>query len=127
MKQLRTLCIFPALLMIALMACSCITHAQRSDKTQRQVSAIAISFKNNRVFFKKITLITYRPDETGNGTEGFIMKPFGTVTKQYPPGTRIYFADSKQVEKVMSGRKLDDRPFMVVTPEDSGKTFDIFK
>lgn len=71
-------------------------------------------------------MITYRPDEIGNGTTGFFMGPYSTKTYQFPEGTKIYLANSNQVNTVMSGAKIsDEKPFLIVKKEDEGKSFNI--
>ena len=45
---------------------------------------------------------------------------------ELPEGTKIYLANSEQVNTVMSGAKISDQPpFLVVKKEDEGKSFNI--
>ncbi len=88
---------------------------------------VKITFRNNSIVFRKVTLVTYFPIEPGNSTEGKVLAPYSSITKTYPVGTKVYLANGKQVEVVMSGKRLEDKPFLTVTAEDEGKTFNIFK
>jgi hypothetical protein len=88
---------------------------------------VKVSFRNNSIVFRKVTLVTYLPTETGNGTRGIVMAPYASTSESYPVGTKIYFANRRQVAVVMSGKPLSDEPFLVVKPEHEGKTFSIFK
>jgi hypothetical protein len=97
--------------------------AQEAKPTQPEVS---VKFRNNRLCFSKVAMVSYSPkDNGGNGTEVKVMMPYSVVERNYEVGTKIYFANNRQVDVVMSGKKIEDRPFMVVKAEDAGKTFDI--
>jgi hypothetical protein len=88
---------------------------------------INLKFKNNRLIFSKVNLLAYRPNENGrNEFNSFVMMPFSTKTTAYPVGTKIYFANSKQIDVVMGGKSVNDKPFMIVSKEDEGKTFKIY-
>lgn len=92
------------------------------------VKATFISFKikNNSILPRKVTVISYRPDEPGNGTSGYFVGSYATRKLRFPIGTKIYLANSQQVDVVMSGARItDDLPFLIVNKEDEGKVFDI--
>ncbi|AKD56184.1 hypothetical protein [Spirosoma radiotolerans] len=96
--------------------------------TRSSIPLVTVRFRNNSLLPHKIMLITYRPDETGNGTQGIMLMPQGSTTQKLPVGTKVYFADAKQVNVVMSGQRIDgSKPFLVVKKEDGGKTIDIFR
>ncbi len=99
------------------------TILAQNEKSQN----VKIRFRNNSIIFRKVTIITYFPIEAGNGTEGLVLAPYFSTVKKYAVGTRIYLANSKQVDIVMSGKSLEGIPFLVVKAEDEGKTFNIFK
>jgi hypothetical protein len=86
---------------------------------------ITFFLKNNSLLPKKITLVSYRPDRSGNGTNGFILLPFTSRQCTYPAGTKLYLASRQQVDTVMSGNRLQDKPFLIVKEGDEGKTFTI--
>lgn len=87
---------------------------------------ISFKLKNNSILPAKITVISYRPDEKGNGTTAFVTIPYGTRTYKFPVGTKIYLASQEQVNTVMSGAKISDQPpFLLVKKEDRNKTFNI--
>ena len=88
---------------------------------------ITVRFRNNSIKFQKVALITYKPDEQSNNTNIFKMAPYAFTSQKFPVGTRVYFANNKQVDVVMSGQPLTDKPFLVVRKEDSGKLFNIFE
>ena len=87
---------------------------------------VTIKFQNNRLFFTKVMLITYEPNTKGNGTAGSLMAPYAISEKSFPIGTKIYFANSRQIDVVMSGKTIQDKPFLIVKEEDANKTFKIF-
>lgn len=96
--------------------------------TSSSIPVVTVRFRNNSLLPHKIMLITYRPDETGNGTQGIMLMPQGSTTQKLPVGTKVYFADDKQVDIVMSGQRIDgSKPFLVVRKEDGGKTINIFR
>ena len=113
--------IVPILLLVTI-SFFCDAQTSASPKTV----LVSFKLKNNSLLPTKITMISYRPDETGNGTTGFFVGPYGTKTYQFPEGTKIYLANSDQVNTVMSGAKISDQqPFLVVKKEDEGKSFNI--
>lgn len=96
------------------------TVAQASGKT------ITVRLHNPSLLPRKIALISYEPGETGNGTTIFMMGPKGTRPFRFPVGTKLYTADSEQVDIVMSGKRLDGgKPFLIVKAGDAGKAFDV--
>ena len=87
------------------------------SQTNLSAKAVLVSFslKNSSLIPKKVTLISYRPDEMGNGTNGFMVGSFGTKSFSFPEGTKLYLANNKQVNTVMSGAKISDqKPFLIV-------------
>lgn len=87
---------------------------------------VRFKLRNNSVLPTKVSVISYRPDEKGNGTTAFVMLPYGTRTYRFPVGTKIYLATQEQVNTVMSGTKISDQPpFLQVKKEDNNKTFNI--
>jgi hypothetical protein len=97
-----------------------------ADAQTAQPKLIAFTLKNNSLLPAKLTVISYRPDETGNGTNGFLLWPYGTKTLKFPVGSKIYLASSGQVNTVMSGAKISDQPpFLTVKKEDADKVFKI--
>jgi hypothetical protein len=85
---------------------------------------IKIKLKNPSLLPKKITIITYQPGDGGNGTEQIIMLPKSGKEFTYKEGTKIYLANSKQIDVVMSGKRIDqDKPFLILKKGDAGKTF----
>ena len=87
---------------------------------------VSFKLKNNSLLPASVTLISYRPDEKGNGTMGFTLISFGSKKFKFPVGSKIYLADSEQVNTVMSGKTITDQtPFLLVKKEDDGKSFNI--
>jgi hypothetical protein len=91
-----------------------------------KTALISFKIKNNNALPKKITLVSYRPDRVGNGTNSFTLITLGIKNLRFPVGTKIYLASSEQVNTVMSGAKISDQvPFLIVKAEDDGKIFQI--
>ena len=89
---------------------------------------VRFSIKNNSLLPRSFTLISYRPDEQGNGTTGFMLAPSGSKSYAFPVGTRLFLADQKQVDIVMSGASIrNGEPFLVVKATDQGQVFDANK
>ncbi len=87
---------------------------------------ISFSLKNNSVLPSKVTVISYQPNETGNGTNSFVMIPYGTKKFRFPVGTKIYLADTEQVNTVMGGNNISNQPpFLTVKKENNNKSFNI--
>jgi hypothetical protein len=50
--------------------------------------------------------------------------PFSRKKYEFKIGTKLYLANNKQVDVVMSGRSLlNDPEFLLVTESDAGKSF----
>lgn len=95
-------------------------------KKESTTEMVRFKLRNNSILPSKVTVISYRPDETGNGTTAFVMMPYGTRTYRFPVGTKIYLASQQQVNTVMSGAKISDQPpFLTVKKEDNNQTFNI--
>jgi len=92
-----------------------------------KIENVKVRFRNNSIVFRKVTIITYFPIKTGNSTTGMVLAPYFSTAKEYMVGTKIYFADRKQIDTVMGGNRLEGKPFLVIKAEDEGKTFDIFE
>lgn len=97
-------------------------------KSMPRKTAGPISFRlyNPSLRSRKVSLISYAPGESGNGTQVFTMLPLGSRRCSFPAGTRLYLANSNQVDIVMSGKRIDGgKPFLTVRQGDTGKAFDI--
>lgn len=104
----------------------CCSAGAAAQNTISPVDGIVFKLKNNRMLPSKVTLISYKPAETGNGTQVFWLLPGGTKKFKFPVGTKLYLANSKQVGTVMSGARISDEPpFLTVSQEDAGKVIDI--
>ncbi len=96
------------------------------NRDEEKATLISFKIKNNNAKPETITLVSYRPDRSGNGTNVFTIIPFGIKILRFPVGTKLYLASSEQVNTVMSGAKISDQnPFLVVKAEDAGKVFEI--
>jgi Putative auto-transporter adhesin, head GIN domain len=99
-----------------------------ATEEKREVEFVSFQFKNNGLLPYSATVITYRPDETGNGTTGFTLAPYSKKSFRLPVGTKIYLATSEQVDVVMSGAKISEQtPFLQVKKEDDGQVFNLRK
>jgi uncharacterized membrane protein YphA (DoxX/SURF4 family) len=115
-----TRAIFAPALMIGLLLLG-INSAQAQTTQDSQVS---FKIKNASILPRKLSVISYEPGNTGNGTQGFYLMPGMSKAFKFRAGARIYIATQKQVNVVMSGKRIDkDEPFLVVKKEDEGKTF----
>jgi hypothetical protein len=109
--------IFTSLLM---MTAVIVALAQQEDQM------ITVTIRNSSLLPKKITVISYQPGETGNGTTGVMLWPVGSRKFKFKEGTKIYIATDEQVGTVMSGKRIDqDKPFLVVTKASEGKSFEL--
>lgn len=103
--------------------------APKSETVVRNQSAsneIRISFRNNSLLPRKVAIITYKPGERGNATQIVTLMPYASTKQRLPVGTKVYFADDKQVGVVMSGQPLTDKPSLIVSKDDAGETVDIW-
>lgn len=87
---------------------------------------IRVRFRNNSLLPRKVAIITYKPGERGNGTQIVRLLPYASTKQRLPVGTKVYFADDRQVSVVMSGQPLIDKPSLVVGKDDNHETIDIW-
>jgi hypothetical protein len=102
--------------------------AATTTLTKKEVPLTFVRFKlrNNSLFPTKLSVISYRPDEKGNGTTAFVMAPYATRVYRFPVGTKIYIASQEQVNTVMSGASISNQtPFLLLKKEDNNKIFNI--
>lgn len=96
------------------------------ENTVSKKEFIHFKLKNNSLLPVKVIVISYRPDEKGNGTTAYWLLPYASKSYSFPAETSVYLANQNQVDAVMSGAKINDQtPFLVVKKEDEGKSFDI--
>jgi hypothetical protein len=96
-----------------------------STFAQEKPKKVTVNFKNNSIFPRKYTIVAYSPNSEGNATIGCFILPMGTKKITDVVGTKFYLADSKQVDVVMSGKKLSGTPFYIAKAEDNGKTINL--
>ena len=102
------------------------TRPNANSIAQHPAGDVSFRLHNTSLLPKKVTLISYAPGESGNGTNGFMLAPRSNRTFTFPVGTRLYLANSDQVDMVMSGKRIDSgKPFLTVRQSDAGKAFDI--
>jgi hypothetical protein len=86
---------------------------------------VMIRFKNHSWLPKKCTIISYAPGGTGNDTVSYWLLPGSTKELRFKVGTRLYLANQKQVDSVMSGNSIDKgNPFLTVKEEYQNQTFE---
>jgi len=89
--------------------------------TSSRSKLVTLQFVNNSDTPRQITLISYRPSEPGNETNGFTLAPYQKREKQYQVGAKVYVATKDQIDLVMSGKTLQDKPFLTVQAGDEGR------
>ncbi|PSR53460.1 hypothetical protein AHMF7605_07935 [Adhaeribacter arboris] len=90
---------------------------------QKEPALVQFKLKNASLLPKRITIISYQPGDPGNGTESVTVAPKSEKEVKFKEGTKIYLANSKQVDAVMSGKRIDsDKPFLIVQKNNGGKT-----
>lgn len=102
------------------------TVAEAAAKAGMEARKVTVRLRNPGLLPQRITLISYEPGDTGNGTTGCMLAPKGTRAFRFPVGTKLYLADNEQVDVVMSGKRIDSgKPFLTVKAEDANKAFDV--
>ncbi|MGF2411314.1 hypothetical protein [Ferruginibacter sp.] len=111
----------PITIALAFMLTTAFAFAQKNEPV-----LITVKIKNTSILPKKVTIISYQPGETGNGTNGIFLMPGSEKKLQFKEGTKIYIANAKQVDTVMSGERIDSGvPFLTVKKEDDNKVFNL--
>lgn len=112
------------LILSSLLFTSFFLNAQEKPEKKQ----ISIHFKNNSILPRKYTFVTYwTSDRTNNATTGLLLAPYASKTVTDVVGTELFLADDKQINTVMSGKKIDGKAFWVFKLEDDGKTINLRK
>lgn len=83
---------------------------------------VRFTLQNKSILFSKKTLIAYEPGQMGNSTSGLLFTPFQKKEFTYAVGTKLYFANNRQVDVVMSGQRIDtEKPFLEVNASMANK------
>jgi hypothetical protein len=109
-------------LVLVLSVISGIGFASKKDKANK----VSITFKNNSLLPRHYTFVTYwNADRSNNATEGVLLMPYASKTIKDVVGTELFLADSEDVEVVMSGNPIKEKPFWVFKAEDEGKVVNL--
>jgi|LakMenEpi03Aug12_release.lakeMendotaPanAssembly.Ray.scaffolds.fasta_scaffold65126_2 hypothetical protein len=88
--------------------------AQSDSKT------VNILFRNNGILPRKFSFITYSPGDSSNDVFADFIFPGFSKKLKLKPGTKVYLANQKEVNSVMSGKKIDtQKPFYTVQATDN--------
>ncbi len=83
---------------------------------------VNVKFRNNSFMPKKVTFISYSPNEQGNATISYLIMPGFSKTIKYTEGTKVYIANKAQVGTVMNGKRIDNQQaFLFVKKAGSNK------
>jgi hypothetical protein len=88
------------------------------------IENVSFKLKNASILPRKLSVVSYEPGNTGNGTQAFYLMPGMSRVFKFRVGTKVYVVNQKQVSIIMSGKRIDDdKPFLVVKKEDEGQVF----
>jgi hypothetical protein len=117
MKSKLFLATFFGIFLFSLLGFAQVTFAQ-SEITEPTNVNIEVKFVNKSLHPKKYVFISYQPSTPGNGTQSVVLAPGLGKKLTFEIGTKIYIANSEQVDYVMSGQQLTgrtDKPFCIIT------------
>jgi len=85
---------------------------------------VKVNLKNSSILPKKLTLIFYTLGDVSNATQVFWMWPRGTKSLEFKEGTKVYLVHQKQVDTVMTGKRIDsEKPFLVVDRNSENRIY----
>jgi hypothetical protein len=102
--------------LVIMMTLACTLSFSQEVKTY--LKTVEITLYNNSVLPHKFSMISYAPDETGNGTRVKTFLPFGSMKIKFKVGTKLYLATQRETDVVMSGSKLTGKPFKIIKEGD---------
>lgn len=89
---------------------------------------IEVFYRNNRGWFKPVTLIYYPPGDERGEVESRLLLPWQRFRMSLPTGTRVYVASPEQVERWRGGASLRHLPpAMTIRPSDAGELYNLFR
>lgn len=93
-----------------------------------QSAPIKVYFRNNKGWFKPITLIYYVPGDTRGQIESRLLLPWQRFSMEVPTGTKVYIATAEQVERWRAGSSLRHLPpAMTIRDSDAGELYNLFR
>jgi hypothetical protein len=110
--------------LLTILAFTNLLFSQKENENPR-VNKVTITFKNNSLLPRKYTFVTYKSNENSNSTEGKLLMPYASHIITMPEGSKLYLANNQQIDTVMSGKKLYDKPFWVFKSGDNRKTIEL--
>jgi predicted RecA/RadA family phage recombinase len=97
----------------------------KSQTAVEKPAQVHIELKNNSLVPKKFTVVSYEPGTAGNGTQSFFLLPYTGKSLSFRAGTRLFLADQKQIDTVMSGNPLIGKPWYVLTEKDNKQSINL--
>lgn len=116
---------------VALAAAALLSPATSEAASARGVAVledVEVFFRNNKGWFKPITLIYYVPMDERGQVESRLLFPWQRFKMSLPTGTRVYIATAEQVERWSDGGSLRHLPpAMTIRPSDEGELYNLFR
>lgn len=89
---------------------------------------ITVYFRNNKGWFKPITLIYYVPGDERGQIESRLLLPWQRFKMELPRDTRVYIAGAEQAERWRAGQSLRHLPAaMTIRASDEGELYNLFR
>lgn len=117
MKSKSIAATFFGIFLFSLLGFAQVAFAQ-SETSETANQTIEVKFVNKSLLPKKYVIISYQPSTPGNGTQSVVLAPGLGKKLTFEIGTKIYIANSEQVDFVMSGQNLTNRTdklFCIIT------------
>ena len=117
-----------ALLTVAPTAVRATSLPVSNPATEQAAGDIEVYFRNNKGWFKTITLILYTPGARQGELMTKLLLPWQRFSLEVPTGTKIYIADDQQVRRFTEGvdlRRLP--PAMTIRESDAGELYNLFR
>lgn len=103
-------------------------YGRAEPVTLAQGEEIKVYFRNNKGWFKPITLIYYVPGDERGQIESRLLLPWQRFSMELPTGTRVYIATAEQVERWRAGESLRHLPAaMTIRDSDAGELYNLFR
>ena len=103
-----------------------------SDPSWRAVSdfqngIVKFYLRNNRGWFRSVTIISYPPQSSEGRVESRTLIPLQKMAISLPVGTKIYIATQDQIQLFNEGKDIRNfPPSLTVRPDDAEKEYPIF-
>lgn len=104
------------------------TRASRANFLLQTEQNVRFYLRNNRGWFRSVTLICYLPATTKPQVDSRTLIPWQRMSLNLPVGTKVYIASQEQIRLINEGKDIrENPPSLTVRENDEEQEYPIFR